>query len=33
MFFIGYHLIKHLRNRLDTVHGLDIGIHADMTVF
>ena len=26
-------LIKHLHNRLVTVHGLDFGIHAEMTAF
>jgi len=26
-------LIKHLRDRLVTVHGLDFGIHAEMTAF
>ncbi len=26
-------LIKHLRNRLATVHGLDFGIHAEITAF
>ena len=26
-------IVRHMRNHQVTVHGLDIGIHADMTVF